>query len=1552
MGPPTWIYHFTLTSVLILGLIICLQVKGEISGQRRKSDPREEYRVSQGKGRIKNKDDLTLSEFLSDQPRQDRQDRKHRTHHQRRHSTPRTRHLEDVDHGGSRHRQEQTNYRHRQEQTNYRHRQEQTHYRQTETHHRETHRHSGQQQPETVTSHYSRTVWANRSYATGSYFERHRPTTQRSRYPTPLPVESSVDPCDELLHREDIYGKYSPGDILDLGLDPHGCLEFNMTLPEDPIHPLTRWYNPSGSQVGPYRIPESCDYSQCYPVTGDLLIGRESMLGATSTCGLYTKERFCIVSHLEDKKKCFHCDSREHNLARGQSHRIENIVYRLESRKKTWWQSESGKEQVSIQLDLEAEFHFTHLIIKFKTFRPAAMFIERSQDHGLTWQVYRYFAYDCAESFPGIPRGPPRSISDVICESRYSEVAPSTRGELIYRVLPPNFRNYDPWSGEVQNLLKMTNLRINFTRLHTLGDNLLDQRNEIKEKYYYAIYNMVVRGSCSCYGHASQCDPINPDKKYPKEMVHGRCNCTHFTTGLNCEKCMDFFNDLPWKPANGTQTNACKRCNCHEHADRCHFDAAIFAATGNSSGGVCDECQHNTMGRQCEMCKHFYYRDYSRDMTDPYACLPCDCDPRGSLDNGICDSISDQEYHLEAGRCYCKANVQGRRCDRCQDGYWNFQESNHNGCDACTCHPLGTVSGIGCNQYSGECTCKRYVTGRDCNQCMPEHWGLSDDRDGCHPCDCDPGGAFDNNCDVISGQCRCRAHVTGRACDRPDTGYFAGLLDYYVYEAELARGCDNCDVIVREPWSDREASWTGIGFMRGYEGSKIEFDVSNIQRTMDYDIVIRYEPQLPRTWEEAHIIIERPGPVDRNDKCAGVVSHDDFKRAQLHSGNRDVIVFPPVCLERGRNYKIILELKRYDTHVDTPTATILIDSIALIPRVESIPFFQDTTRNEHRRQEFERFRCGQAFSSVIKPTLPEICKKYLISIGFYVYEEALECNCDPTGSTSAICDNLGGQCSCKSHVVGRRCDRCAPGTYGFSPSGCRACDCDSVGSQDNFCDGHSGQCKCRQNTYGRQCDECQPGFWNYPTCIRCECNGHADTCDSRTGHCLDCRDFSVGNQCEGCLTGYYGDPRIGINIPCRACQCPGLKDSGHSYADTCYLDNHLHTVVCNCPEGYAGERCDRCANNYYGNPDTPGGRCESCNCNSNIDVLRPGNCDARSGECKQCLFNTEGFYCDRCKAGFFGDAVEQLCQECVCNFLGVDPQAGACNRITGQCPCLPNVIGQKCDECERNHWKLASGEGCEACDCDAYGSHSDQCNEYDGQCECKPGYGGRRCNECQQNYWGNPNVECFACNCDQAGSTSLQCHRNNGSCICQEGIGGERCDKCARGYIGKAPYCDPCGECFDNWDLTINNLRDETYRLIEVAKRINQTGLDLQKNQKYYKEVDTEVDDTTNRISEAKYQLDDLKIKAKQVEKEANDLKNEARILQEADVDGALNITRDAHRRSQIAQAKVDGLERSIELSKHERKRTENIIEKGESHFNRTFMENEASLSEVVSMFI
>lgn len=64
------------------------------------------------------------------------------------------------------------------------------------------------------------------------------------------------------------------------------------------------------------------------------------------------------------------------------------------------------------------------------------------------------------------------------------------------------------WASS-SDLITVTNIRINFTRLFTLGDTLLRKRRNPQDKYYYALYDMVVRGSCYCNGHASQCTPVD-----------------------------------------------------------------------------------------------------------------------------------------------------------------------------------------------------------------------------------------------------------------------------------------------------------------------------------------------------------------------------------------------------------------------------------------------------------------------------------------------------------------------------------------------------------------------------------------------------------------------------------------------------------------------------------------------------------------------------------------------------------------------------------------------------------------------------------------------------------------------------------------------------------------------------------------------------------------------------------------------------------------------------------------------------------------------------------
>ena len=81
----------------------------------------------------------------------------------------------------------------------------------------------------------------------------------------------------------------------------------------------------------------------------------------------------------------------------------------------------------------------------------------------------------------------------------------------------------------------------------------------------------------------------------------------------------------------------------------------------------------------------------------------CQCDPTGSEHGGECESHTDQENDLVAGRCICKKYVEGERCDSCQDGFWNMREDNPDGCEG---RNSSTI------HYTYTCTCMFVCQGR------------------------------------------------------------------------------------------------------------------------------------------------------------------------------------------------------------------------------------------------------------------------------------------------------------------------------------------------------------------------------------------------------------------------------------------------------------------------------------------------------------------------------------------------------------------------------------------------------------------------------------------------------------------------------------------------------------------------------------------------------------------------------------------------------------------------------------------------------------------------
>ncbi|XP_041450431.1 basement membrane-specific heparan sulfate proteoglycan core protein isoform X4 [Drosophila obscura] len=160
---------------------------------------------------------------------------------------------------------------------------------------------------------------------------------------------------------------------------------------------------------------------------------------------------------------------------------------------------------------------------------------------------------------------------------------------------------------------------------------------------------------------------------------------------------------------------------------------------------------------------------------------------------------------------------------------------------------------------------------------------------------------------------------------------------------------------------------------------------------------------------------------------------------------------------------------------------------------------------------------------------------------------------------------------------------------------------------------------------------------------------------------------------------------------------------------------------CRCPTGYIGLSCEACAPGYKRDDDAGLylGLCEPCECNGHST-----QCDAESGDCINCSDNTEGPYCDRCAAGYVGDATGGSPYDCQPDGGEPEPQpqppyrplepgnqTSECSRwcqaegtVSCQgnyCYCKPNAIGDRCDQCRPGTYGLSADnpDGCKECYC-------------------------------------------------------------------------------------------------------------------------------------------------------------------------------------------------------------------------------------------------------------
>nr|XP_040058995.1 netrin-4 [Gasterosteus aculeatus aculeatus] len=440
-----------------------------------------------------------------------------------------------------------------------------------------------------------------------------------------------------------------------------------------------------------------CEGHACSPPIRNLATGR-ILFTRSSCCGNSSlHHRTCVIPDLL-------CPEDPHPSA----HMTDDPFLHPD----TWWASAAGigmqGEQDEIRLDLETRFCLSHVVLVFRSPRPAAMAVERSADFGKTWEALKLFAHNCSMEF-GLPDDFTQPGS--LCTSRYTSAAPCSRGEVILRTLDPSsVTGLNPYSPETLARLTLTNLRIRLLKAQTCAAPLIPPKELTSPTASaltststrgspasapYAIYTLLARGTCLCHGHAEHCSPHNSshDRRGGSDMVPGRCLCTHHTAGDHCERCAPLYNDHPWRPANSSsgESNPCRKCQCHGHADSCHFSRRAWLSSGGTSGGVCDGCRHNTVGRRCQRCRHGYHRHPALPLNSPHACTRCWCDPQGSLPTH--PGEEGPWCHPRSGQCHCKYGVGSTSCDHCLPGYWGFGEGR---CKPCAC-PRN------CDPTTGQC---------------------------------------------------------------------------------------------------------------------------------------------------------------------------------------------------------------------------------------------------------------------------------------------------------------------------------------------------------------------------------------------------------------------------------------------------------------------------------------------------------------------------------------------------------------------------------------------------------------------------------------------------------------------------------------------------------------------------------------------------------------------------------------------------------------------------------------------------------------------------------
>ncbi|TRY59547.1 hypothetical protein DNTS_012239 [Danionella cerebrum] len=768
----------------------------------------------------------------------------------------------------------------------------------------------------------------------------------------------------------------------------------------------------------------------------------------------------------------------------------------------------------------------------------------------------------------------------------------------------------------------------------------------------------------------------------------------------------------------------------------------------------------------------------------------CKCNGHAS------DCVSDEKGHLV---CACEHNTAGVDCQHCapfyQDRPWARATAHSaNQCVKCNCSGLAEECVFDAELYrntgsGGRCvSCRENTAGPHCERCRENHFRSSLNQT-CQSCDCDVMGSVSLQCDS-EGVCSCSPGVSGVKCDICKPGFHSlvpggcrtcecdGKGSVGVCSAEDGRcyckshvegySCNRCvpgsfNLQLENPEGCQNCFCFGHSTACSSSSQYMAINLTSdfLEDPDGWRGVFIGGREQPLIWKEGEVYL-----LPYRDEIGFFKAPDKYLGNMLLSYGRALSVSFTAELEEllPRSVTVMMEGSGISVTAE------------LFPKQAPYSSPQKTAINTFTLRLTEKEVNPYVAPFQFLRMLHNLTALHISNAGGHNYTSQLsrvsvESAAQKTAHHALFPDALWvEECTCPTGFIGQFCELCAPG---FT----------------------------REN----------PNAGPFTPCVPCNCNQHG-TCHPETGEC-DCTDFTTGRHCERCGNGYYGNALTGSPGDCSPCPCPD-----HT---TCVQVPETGDVVCtNCPKGV---RCELCEDGFYGNPLGWGGTvqaCVRCECNGNVDFNAVGVCDHMTGHCLKCLGHTTGDHCEKCRSGYYGNALanelnpERKCKPCACNIAGTSGSLNDCHPDTGNCDCLNHVTGRDCGQCEAGYFNLQPGVGCEMCNCNPIGSVSSECHPITGHCFCRTGVDGWSCDTCRMGFFGFSSRGCRACNCDPMGSTSMQCH-GNGTCSCRQGFVGYKCDRCEPNYYQNrlTHQCEECPVCY-------SLIRDQANKLKSKLKEL------------------------------------------------------------------------------------------------------------------------------------